>query len=269
MIKINNYILEKLHLNKDTKLDVPTEEMFINTLKDYIEASDKTYLKLDDIYKWEDNDYPLRNYVFHIQSMWDNGDEIRYTTSGSKVYTLNYEDELTDEQKKKIYNHMIGVLNKTITEKLHLSKDTKYNDIADINPKSIAIMLKISKDDMSLNVKKIYIEDINDDTITYFQYKYANPRNMGSIKHESNILKEYKKYTFIENSYIKVILSVKKGLKLIDDILDLIQNESAEWYSLSKLDYKKYTDYPITKPSELYILNADYDNIELIKKDLE
>lgn len=169
-------------------------------------------------------------------------------------------------------------INNYIVEKLHINKDSKYNDIVDIKPKSVAIMFTIDKDDMALNVKKIYIEDINDDIITYFQYRYANPGNMGAIKHEANILKEYKKYTFIDKSYIKVILSVKKGLELIDDILDLIpnesngwytQNKSAEWYNLSKFDYKKYTDYRELKSDELYILNADSANIELIKKNLE
>ena len=115
MKQLNNYIIEKLHLNKDIKLsNIPTKEEFINKLEEYINSLDnENNLDLKYIWPntkdrptWEDKSRSKQRIriVHYISRIWTKNNILLASYNGGTV-SYNY-DYFTDEQKLLIYNYI-------------------------------------------------------------------------------------------------------------------------------------------------------------------
>ena len=120
MKKLNNYIIEKLHLNKNIKLnDIPTKDEFINKLEEYINSLDNANnLDLKNIWpdtfdkdrpKLKDKDKRSKK-EWIILRIWTRNN-ILLASYGNGVVSYNY-DFFTDEQKLLIYNYITKELEK-------------------------------------------------------------------------------------------------------------------------------------------------------------
>ena len=120
MNNLSTYIIEKLHLDKNIKLNniPPTKEEFINKLEEYINSLDNTnnldlkYIWPDtkDRPTWKDTSKQRIKIVRYVSKIWTKNN-ILLASYGSGTLQYNY-DYFTDEQKLLIYNYITKELEK-------------------------------------------------------------------------------------------------------------------------------------------------------------
>lgn len=165
-------------------------------------------------------------------------------------------------------------LNDYITEKLHLNKDSKFTGIKEGGD---AILIINNMLDHELQLHKIFVTKLTDDSLTYKGYKWGMPSELGNIIHEikgkSNLgyYYEERKDEDTIGVRLELIVSCKEGLEFIDYILKNQHPWQDFKIAVDKVSYKQFTDDKYWKQEHnCWIWDSEIEeNVEAIKKDLE
>ena len=165
-------------------------------------------------------------------------------------------------------------LNDYITEKLHLNKDSKFNGIKEDGD---AILITDSILEHELQLHKIFVTKLTDDSITYKGYKWGMPNELGNLVYEVNgksnlgYYCEERKDEDTNLITLYLIVSCKEGLEFIDYILDNQHPWEDSKIAIDKVSYKQFTNDKYWKQEHsCWILDSEIEeNVEAIKKDLE
>jgi hypothetical protein len=151
-------------------------------------------------------------------------------------------------------------INNYISEKLHLSKDTKYEKLPEEGDD--VICLAIDKGDGEIRLFKQHINQIDE----YIAYIVVTD-DWGEYNLDIN--DKYKKYTCDYGDWIYVLYNLSLGLKLINEIIDYDPKlKTTITYDMHEFDIKKWTDYPVIY-DELYIQKEYYNDLSQLKSELE
>ena len=224
MIDINNYILEKLHINKDYKLSFDFNDV-INMIVDFIDKKYKwnhEYFTINTIIKSREDHTPMYIRFFTsyytssadenfrsnlIRYLYDNGikSRIEYTRGTSGVYV-----------EMKIYIIKTKKIDEHIFEKLHINKD--YKPIENIVETTLD-MTDYSNNDKVREAVKNWLIKFDVSYVEYITDFDFNSRHNSYII--NNDYKDLVKYNYEETSvldiYIRQCMGKDWNVEIDDD----------------------------------------------------